>query len=158
MNCIEKCINKEIRDKYNCSIPSYYRVNDLEPCGGELQNYEVNHFNTYPPSEYFENHVINIGNLTTEFLNTCEKGCSKECYSVLFNTQVISSKSTSDTKFTFSFSDFSTLNITQIPKMNVFSLISNIGGSLGLFIGISFLSFVELLEFFFDLVFIFLIV
>jgi hypothetical protein len=36
--------------------------------------------------------------------------------------------------------------IDQIAQMNVFDLISNIGGNLGLFIGISFLSFAELIE------------
>ena len=36
--------------------------------------------------------------------------------------------------------------IDQIAQMTVFDLISNIGGNLGLFIGISFLSFAELIE------------
>jgi len=36
--------------------------------------------------------------------------------------------------------------IDQIAQMNEFDLISNIGGNLGLFIGISFLSFAELIE------------
>jgi hypothetical protein len=36
--------------------------------------------------------------------------------------------------------------IDQIAQMNGFDLISNIGGNLGLFIGISFLSFAELIE------------
>jgi hypothetical protein len=36
--------------------------------------------------------------------------------------------------------------INQLPKMEIFDLVSNIGGTLGLFIGISFLSFVELIE------------
>jgi hypothetical protein len=44
--------------------------------------------------------------------------------------------------------------IDQIGKMNGFDLISNIGGNLGLFIGISFLSFAELIELFIEIIYI----
>jgi hypothetical protein len=42
--------------------------------------------------------------------------------------------------------------IDQMAQMNVFDLISNIGGNLGLFIGISFLSFAELIELFVEII------
>ncbi len=42
--------------------------------------------------------------------------------------------------------------IDQIEKMDIFDLISNIGGNLGLFIGISFLSFAELIELFVEII------
>ncbi len=44
--------------------------------------------------------------------------------------------------------------IDQIAQMNVFDLISNIGGNLGLFIGISFLSFAEIIELLVEIIFI----
>ena len=47
----------------------------------------------------------------------------------------------------FFYSDISYIEVSQTPKMNGFSLISNIGVALGLFIGIRFLSMVELLEY-----------
>jgi hypothetical protein len=40
--------------------------------------------------------------------------------------------------------------ISQLPKIDFFDLISNIGGNLGLFIGISFLSFAEIIELFIE--------
>lgn len=40
-NCIEKCINQKIKNKFNCSIPSYYRISGLEECGGELQRIKM---------------------------------------------------------------------------------------------------------------------
>jgi hypothetical protein len=46
--------------------------------------------------------------------------------------------------------------IDQIAQMNVFDLISNIGGNLGLFIGISFLSFAELIELLVEIIYIIL--
>jgi hypothetical protein len=44
--------------------------------------------------------------------------------------------------------------IDQIAQMTVFDLISNIGGNLGLFIGISFLSFAEIIELLVEIIFI----
>ena len=45
-------------------------------------------------------------------------------------------------------------SITQIPKMIFSDLVSNVGGTLGLFLGISLLSFIEVLEFFIEIIFI----
>ena len=45
-----------------------------------------------------------------------------------------------------SFSDLKYTLITQKPKIELFGFISNIGGTLGLFIGFSFISVLELFE------------
>lgn len=45
--------------------------------------------------------------------------------------------------------------VSENPKTEFFSLISNIGGLLGLFIGTSFMSFVEIIEILFEIIFIF---
>ena len=47
--------------------------------------------------------------------------------------------------------------INQQPKIELFGLISNIGGSLSLFVGISFISFLELFEVFTELFYIYFI-
>ena len=47
-----------------------------------------------------------------------------------------------DLKYTF---------INQEIKIHTFNLISNIGGILGLFLGISFLSFIEIFEIFYEI-------
>lgn len=52
------------------------------------------------------------------------------------------------TNFWFIPNDLSLLEITQIPKTSMIDLISNIGGTLGLFVGMTFLSFVEILDLF----------
>ena len=46
--------------------------------------------------------------------------------------------------------------VNQIPKMNFFDLLAYIGGQFGLFLGISILSFVEIFEAFFKVIFILL--
>ena len=147
-NCIEQCLNVKIGDKYNCSIPSFYSIKGLEECGGVLLPYQYNNSNYKDPDSIaYENHVDFIKRLISEFDSICRSQCDKECESILFNKQVIT---TFGNFFEFSYSDFSTLSITQIPKTDDFSLVSSIGGLLGLFVGTSMLSFAEILEFFIE--------
>ena len=52
------------------------------------------------------------------------------------------------------YKDLDYTSISQLPKMDFFDLVSNIGGNLGLFIGVSFLSFAEIIEFIIEAVYI----
>jgi len=45
--------------------------------------------------------------------------------------------------------------INQSPKMILSDLISNIGGIIGVFLGISFLSFIEIIDFILQIIYIF---
>lgn len=137
-NCIEQCLNVKIADKYNCSIPSYYSIKDLEECGGVLLPSKFDGSFKSPTSVSYEKHVDVIKSIISEFDSICHKQCDKECESSLFNKQVIT---TNGNFFEFSFSDFSSLSITQIPKTDTFSLISSLGGLMGLFVGLSFFKF-----------------
>ena len=51
--------------------------------------------------------------------------------------------------------DLDFIEISQTPKMSGFSLMNEIGGALGLFVGVTCLSILELLEFFFEFFLIF---
>jgi hypothetical protein len=51
-------------------------------------------------------------------------------------------------QFSVFYTDFHYTYITQIPKFQLVDLVSNFGGLLGLFVGMSFLSFGELIEIF----------
>lgn len=146
INCIEMCINKEFKEKYNCSVKSYYKVAGLDFC--------------------HDIHSINISKTIGRFYTDCQGECPRECDTVKFTSQVmIETKKRYNefnptynlndsyepyTNISFFLTDFSTLKITQIPKMRPFDLIANIGGSFGLFVGISFLSFIEVFEFIID--------
>ena len=55
--------------------------------------------------------------------------------------------------FSFFLSDFSSLNISQIPKTDWFTALNNIGGGLGLFMGIAFPNLIEFLQFIFEISF-----
>ncbi len=101
----------------------------------------------------------------------CLKNCPAECdsikYRIVQNNMAATSLSKSY-KLSMNFSDeyannnllaifihYSSLEYTysnQIAKMNTFDLISNLGGLLGLFIGMSFVNIIEIIEITFELI------
>jgi len=132
-NCIGYCIFKEIKDKYNCTfLQSLFAIKGLEEC--KLGR------NEYPDFE-------------KEFSPGCLKECSLEsCFSEKFTYDDREIRySDSATYFAFFFRDLSTLNITQIPKIDGFTFINNIGGGLGLFMGVAFPTLVEFIQFIFEI-------
>ena len=139
-NCVEICINAEIKKKYNCSVQSYYMYKDLKPC------------NITDQPVFIDSYQKNLGLLISQFSPLCTEQCEQEC--TLFKFDLRTTKSalskSNTTIFRFYVRDFSTLEITQIAKIGIFDIISNIGGLLGLFIGVSFLTFMEIVEYIID--------
>ena len=64
-------------------------------------------------------------------------------------------KSSEKLEFYVWYSDLDYIEISQTPKMSGYSLINEIGGALGLFVGITFLSIFELLEYLFEIFLVF---
>lgn len=121
-NCIEPCIIRMIEEKYNCTQFSFKYTDKVRICEN------LNSILTY------------------EFYDFCKNECPVECDKITFVTDFEKISYTEEkSMFTITVPDFSSLKITQIPKMNGFHFLSNIGGSLGLFMGISFLNSVEFL-------------
>ncbi len=128
MNCLEACVLRETKTKYNCTfLNTLFSVGGVRECSFAIKRYR------------------------DEFTVGCKEECPENCNSKLFtlNFNTIPT-TTSETHFYFAIPQFTTLKITQIPKMNVFSYICAIGGALGLFMGISFLNIVEIIEFIID--------
>jgi hypothetical protein len=122
-NCLAECQEGFFAHKYNCSLNSYYSVvPDLASCD--------------------EDSTLDL----KEFDSTCEGQCPKECETVKFDS-VVSSYNSPYLTVQVAFLDLSFIKISQIPKMTVVSLISNIGGALGLFVGVRFISLLELFEY-----------
>ncbi len=140
-NCISMCVSKKMSNIYNCTLKeSLFKIDGFEQCEKSvIEN-----------SKFSEN--LNF------FAKECEADCPESCESIKFNTQ-ISQFSPSDfnlaadkTAFSFQVSDLSYLKITQIPKKTTFEFISaDIGGALGLFMGIVCVNFIEIFEFFVDM-------
>ena len=130
-NCIDSCIYREIKNNYNCTFPlSLFTINDLKQC------------DTWK----------SYANFKKEFSTGCLKECpSKSCFSEKFYPTITSTISNYYTNLNFFFRDFSSLNITQIPKIDSFTFLNNIGGGLGLFMGIALPNLIEFLQFFVEI-------
>jgi hypothetical protein len=100
-------------------------------------------------------------NTEREFLNrfqneidSCEPVCPQECSSVQYRVIPTNSDPEDNNKiFIFSVTSFSSLELTQILKMSVYNLIASIGGSSSLFIGLRFISVIEIVELILDIFF-----
>jgi len=136
MNCIEACIYKEIKNKYNCTFPfTLFSIQSFREC---VRYYMV---------------------LKDEFSASCLSECPMEsCFTERFNFDSTATFSDPDsTLFRFKFRDLSSINITQIPKTDSFTFLNNIGGGLGLFMGIAFPNLIEFSQFILEIVLIFFI-
>lgn len=134
-NCIEKCINAEIIKKYNCSILGYYNLDTLKGCYSFLST-----------DTSFLTQELTLFN---EFHSYCFNRCPlKNCETTRFDLAILKSKGLIGLQQFHSFKviDNNPLEIIQIPKGSGYSLVSNIGGTFGVFLGISFLSFFEIIE------------
>jgi hypothetical protein len=89
--------------------------------------------------------------------DSCSNYCPLECDSFTYETPIYTELDY-DNQYSLIiyFEDFKYSLISQQPKIELFSLISNLGGILGLFIGFSFISLLEIIEVLGELVYIFL--
>ena len=162
-NCYQACKKKFVMEKCNCSAT--FIDAKLYPNSAEcITMAQINCiFQNLPP--------FVKDNLT----NYCSKLCPKECNSIdyplstsftdfpshdfyekLLNSSVIKKHFPNGTDYATLKNSVLAVNVyyeelvytkfTQLPKMTILDLISNIGGILGLFIGMSFLSFAEIIS------------
>lgn len=133
-NCLAQCKNNKAISRFNCTLRNYFSRRAFDYCA----------------------HAIHE---TFQLDTDCAKDCPLECHSTKFDAIVsnyVTSAGPNDSvKFSISYLDSSYIEMSQSPKMNAFTLISSIGGALGLFIGIRFLSMVELLEYLTEIFFVY---
>jgi len=144
--CYTYCLGQEMikisRKKFNFSIPF-----SIEHISNVFYFIDKNYQNL---SYLFYNHYNNATN-QEKLINECRIKCPLECDTIEYQVTMSSSPYTPDyqknlTSFTIYYQDLEYTKISQFPKTQLFDLISNIGGLLGVFLGISFLSFAELIE------------
>jgi hypothetical protein len=130
-NDVKICISKYLNDFSN----QYEREKCSKYCPLECNSmsYRINnYFELFPSS----------GNISS---------ISKEYYGLLNNFNTYEEVNKHLTVLYVYFNDLKYTFISEEPKTELFNVISNIGGILGLFLGISFLSFVELFEILFEI-------
>jgi hypothetical protein len=136
MDCIEACTYKEIKNKYNCTFHlTLFSIQGLRSCPVFFNYYRV---------------------MKDEFSARCLKECPLEsCFTEKLTFDFTSTPIKvfeSIAVFEFYFREFSTLNITQIPKTDQYTFLNNIGGGLGLFMGIAFPNLIEFFQFILEII------
>ena len=129
-NCLVQCKNIKFTEKYNCTLRNFYSI---------------------PGSNFCTEGIA----ASLEFDADCERKCPKECsltkFDALVNNPDVSVNFSDFLEFKFYYLDLSYIETSETPKMSGYSLLNEIGGALGLFVGVTFLSFLESIEFFVEI-------
>lgn len=118
-------------DANNCSFPGLYTISAKPNCSD----------------------ILDVKSLMDNFTNKAGSvECPHECDSTYYNLAVNNvydkyNEGTNMFKIYVYYKQLRYRNITQVPKTAVTDLVSAIGGTLGLFVGLRLLSFVEIIEF-----------
>ena len=142
-DCFNYCMGRELYKSMNISNKIDHFTNVFAKSGSNISTL----IQTY--LRLLKNGITSI----------CGNDCPLECDSIEYETSLsfnkfLTNNSDNIVNFNLFYSSLDYTMIDQIGKMNGFDLISNIGGNLGLFIGISFLSFAELIELFIEIIYI----
>lgn len=129
-NCREQCIRDAIAEDYNCSINGYYQNEKMDRCDKTVTQHKW------------------------MYRAQCTDNCEKECMSIKYNLAFLPGKAeptnASRIVMLVRLGQTSHLQLTQTAKTTFWDLLSSIGGTFG-FLGMSFLSFVEIFELFYEL-------
>ena len=118
-----QCQNKLFVRNYNCTLINYYSVVGYAYCD-------------------------QIRSESTEFKAVCDQECPLECPLITYSADLsYSDRKDLPQSIRVQFADISYFETSQTPQMTGFNLMNEVGDALGLFIGISFMSQLELLEF-----------
>jgi len=142
-DCFNYCMGRELYKLMNIS-------NKIDHFANVLTEYESKKSDSL--KEYFELFKNGITSI-------CGNDCPLECDSIEYETSLsfnkfITNNTDNIVSFILFYTSLDYTMIDQISKMDGYDLISNIGGNLGLFIGISFLSFAEFIELFIEIIYI----
>jgi hypothetical protein len=138
-DCLQLCLGREYYKFLNVTKKIDYFLNSLREMNNMLSN------------EFFKIYDALISNV-------CLPLCPLECDSMNYDMSLSMMKFTNNNENLIGFNAYyydSTLTfISELEKFNFLDLISSIGGNLGLFIGVSFLSFAEFIEYLVEIYFI----
>jgi hypothetical protein len=142
-DCFDYCIGTELNKYFN-------KTNKTDHWLNIYKNYSFDQF-----WDFYSNFVRG------ENKKICTPLCPLECDSIKYDTSISFTKfsdneylalydinGTTDNLISIDiyYENLEYTSINQLPKMDIIDLISNIGSTLSLFIGISFLSFAEIIE------------
>jgi hypothetical protein len=154
-NCFDFCIQEYLMSK--CDCPGYF--DSFQRC-----------LNNHSSAQCIKDDYIKFQNKKIEMPSDCKILCPLECDSIKYKVEQ-NSFQIPDEYFQLMNMSSSQLNktnyvnilinyqsnqytlISQKPKMEIFDLISNVGGMISLFLGFSFLSLIEFIDVIFKICF-----
>lgn len=166
-NCLDLMAIKMAMEHVECYDIKYPQILNATPCN-TFETYLSLMNMTYPFDDYldmcpFECKTVSL-ELSFSFNSfptfnhyKLELYRDREMYEKLFETNNISIEHFQliIARIYVKVDDIRVTHISESPTMNIPDLSANLGGTLGLFIGVSILSFVEIIELIVDLIFIF---
>lgn len=153
-NCFDYCIGEELNKYLNISNKIDHWQNVLNFSSKEMRNKYENIIGSKLNSLCSPFCPLECDSISYEVISSFNRLPSDRIYFPFKNLTINDSKNL--VFFNIFYTDLKYTSISEIVKMYVLDLISNIGGNLGLFIGISFLSFVEIIELIIELILILL--
>ena len=161
-DCFNLCLQRKIIEKCECYDLNYPKLLNVSPCLS---------FERYMCA--FKEYVSFKKNKMSK---ECLRLCPLECESVVYDFSGSSAKYPNEygyqvykdiltglsyaqvkegtVAFSISYPKLSYTRISESPKISFIDMLSNLGGTLGLYIGISFLSLIEIVEMLLEVVFI----
>ena len=169
-DCFDLCLQKKIIENCSCYDMNYPKIINSTPC--KFENMEC----TQDVYKFFKNNKIDKG-----CLEQCPLECESIKYDLLLSNNAVLSRqgyelfkssidyfihTNGEYNLTYEemkqrylflniyYSELSYIKISESPKTSIIDLLSNLGGTMGLFVGISFLSFIEIVEIIMEIIFI----
>jgi hypothetical protein len=137
--CLELCYDIDYINRNPCNCTNTSLGNVWKDCWINYENKLTERFGcTYKDKrEFFKSSII----------EKCEQYCPLECDSISYSNEVTSvPNENGGIDLRIYYENLQYTSITQIPKEEVSDLIADLGGSLGLFIGLSFMTVFEIGE------------
>lgn len=166
-DCVQICVQKLIIDRFDCYSLNFPKILNVPPCPNPMGiNFDMSDcveqcphvcsstsydlrisYSEYPTSNYMNNNIRKKVNPV--FYNWAFEVDEKS------NLNSLDLARDSLVELFVYFDEIKYTEITEAPTTTFVDLIASIGGTLGLFIGVSLLSFVELIELILEIIAIF---
>lgn len=145
VKCLELCFDLEYIENNQCQCSSVTIGNVWQQCWLELEKKNQSSCTWYFKQNFY----------TSSITEKCAKYCPLECTQISYSVEISSIHlvNSSLTKLKVFYRSLKFTSITQEPKILLIDLVSNIGGTFGLFVGVSFVTIIEIIEVLTELVF-----
>ena len=147
--CVEQCFQKKVYQMCNCTVSFIDSVFDAKDM---CENYEKMVIRNC----WFDidDKFYTIKNIEKECIPLCPLECEKQSFDYIFSVKKLDTQNENQAVVNIFYENLAFTEIEESPTICFANLISGIGGTLGLFLGISFLSLVEVFDILFQLFFI----